>query len=442
MAIEWSGFDLTSGSVIRSGIGFVGCALAVAIWKLQPRPRAIGWAALALAGLSLGAVTYNLFGIDVYHEGLARALADDDPSNDDGARLVGDTARAGMWIDAAANGVAAIASVVGSVLLLRQLRPAKALTIAGASGAALFLAVAVIAAVHPDGPDSAVGWADTLGYAGAITALPFLAGCVMARAREGGDGAWTPSLLAVLAWVLATETAGIVGYSIGAVAESSQDGWFLLVTAYPAPMFVVAVVMLVRAAMGRAGRAGWASALALLATALAAEVTAVLFEDGDALTESLESGFTFAAYASLGVLLVASHPAGRRIGRASLVALSLALLFATAEVVQNFTSNEAGLYAGGIVAFLTVLLANPIQRRLEGPRGPDPKRDARPDDPAIERYRRLVETAWTDGHLGANERLLLAEARRQLGLDAEAANAVDEAVAAQHARPAKAKRVR
>jgi hypothetical protein len=424
--VDWSGFDFSSGSIIRSGIGFVGCALAVAMWRLKPRPRAIAWAALALAGLSLGSAAYNLFGIDVYNEGFAEALADEDPSND-AAPPMHDTTLTGMWIDATANGVAAIASVVGSMLLLRELRPAKALTIAGASGAVLFLAVAVLAAFHPDGPDSAVSWADTLGYAGAITALPFLAGCVAARARESGDGAWTPSLLVVLPWVLATETAGIVGYSFGALAESSAQGWYL----GTAPMFAVAVVMLVRAAMGRAGRAGWASALALLVTALAAEVTAVLLEDGDAITESMESGLTFVAYAALSVLLLRSHPVSQRVGRAALTALVplvLALLFATAEVVQNFTSSKAGLYAGGGVAFLSILVATPVQKRLEQ----GARRKARGD--AAANYRRLVETAWTDGKMGANERLLLAESRRQLGLDAEIAAGIDEDVARLHAK--------
>jgi hypothetical protein len=423
VAVDWSGFDLTSGSIIRSGVGFVGCALAVAIWRSKPRSRAIAWAAVALLGLGFASVTYNLFGIDAYNEGIAEAIADQDPATE-AAPPPHDVTRAGLWIDAAGNGAAAVAACIAAVLLLRELRSRKALAIAGAVGAVIFLGVTVLAAFHPDGPDSAVSWADTLGYAGAITALAFLAACVAARARQGGDGAWTPSMLVILAWVLATETAGIVGYGFGGLAESSQGGWYLVA----APMLVVALVMLVGAARGRAGRAGWISLLALLATALAAEVTAVTLEDGDAVTESMESGFTFLAYAALGVVLVASHPAGRRIGRAALAALSLALLFATAEVVQNFTSNEVGLYAGGAVAFLTVLLANPIQRRLEGTPAP-----ASAAKGSVEKYRRLVETAWKDGALGANERLLLAEARRQLGLGAEAAAAIDEEVAAGHA---------
>lgn len=428
MALEWADFDVSPGSIIRSGVGFVGCALAVAMWRLKPRPRPIAWAAVALAGLSFAAVAYNLLGIDAYNEGIADALRDEDPANDAVPAPTG-TTFTGLWVDAVANGVAAVAAVVAAVHLLRDLRSAKALAISGLAGLAIFLAVAVLAAFHPDGPDSAVSWADTLGYAGAITALAFLAGCVAARAREGGDGAWTPPLLAVLAWVLATETAGIVGYGFGALAESSQEGWYLVA----APMFVVALVMLVRAARGPAGRAAWTSVLALLATAVAAEVAAVFFEDGDAITESMESGLTFVAYAALGTMLLRAElwralTVGRRIGRATIVPLALALLFATAEVVQNFTSSERGLYAGGVVAFLTVLMANPIQKRLEG----GAKR-ARLAGDAAAKYRRLVETAWTDGKLGANERLLLAESRRQLGLDAETASDIDDEVARKHA---------
>lgn len=378
----------------------------------------MAWAAVALAGLSFAAAAYNLFGVDQYNESLAI----------DSERPLQGVPLAGYWIDAVVNTVATVASVVAAVFLVRMLRTGRWLAIAGGAGATLYGIGVVLAAVLEGGPQSAPFWADTLAYAGAIMALAYLGACVAAAAWEGGDGAWTPSLLAILAWALAAETAGIVGYGFGLLASSPSGGWYLLT----APMYVFALAMLVRAALGPAGRAGWVALLALLTTSLAAQASAVFFEDGDSVTESMESGFTFLAYAALGVLVLRAelHRAlavGRRIGRATIVPLALALLFATAEVVQNFTSSERGLYAGGAVAFLTVLLANPIQKRLEGRthRGKN-------DSDAVAKYRRLVETAWTDGHLGANERLLLAEARRQLGLDAETAGNVDEEVAANH----------
>jgi hypothetical protein len=138
------------------------------------------------------------------------------------------------------------------------------------------------------------------------------------------------------------------------------------------------------------------------------------------------------AYAVVRLDLLQTRLPRPTIRAGTLASIGLGALFITAQVAQNFLSDELGLLTGGIVAGAAVFAAYPLQkaaeRAMEGRGRGDPAKAESAD-----KYRRLVETAWRDGRLGANERLLLAEARRQLGLDAETASSIDEGVARKHA---------
>lgn len=120
-----------------------------------------------------------------------------------------------------------------------------------------------------------------------------------------------------------------------------------------------------------------------------------------------------------------------RLSRGTVASLGLAVLFITAQVAQNFFSAEIGLYSGGIIAGVVVFAAYPLQKAVERVIDRKPS----PSGPAAF-YRQQVETAWRDGQLGANERVMLRDLRLHLGISAEEADAVDHDVAVrQLARP-------
>jgi len=106
-----------------------------------------------------------------------------------------------------------------------------------------------------------------------------------------------------------------------------------------------------------------------------------------------------------------------------LASVALATLFITAQVAQNFLSDELGLILGGITAGAAVFVAYPLQRAAERALERDAKRGPKSE------YRALVEHAWSDGKFGPKERLMLSETRRRLGLGAEAAQAIEDDVA-------------
>lgn len=118
----------------------------------------------------------------------------------------------------------------------------------------------------------------------------------------------------------------------------------------------------------------------------------------------------------------------------TIASVGLAALFITAQVAQNFFSAKYGLYIGGVVAGVAVFAAYPLQKAAE--RAMEKRGEIRSDatGPA-DKYRRLVETAWRDGRLGANERLMLSESIDLLGLDNDTARRIDDEVARKHVVP-------
>lgn len=135
------------------------------------------------------------------------------------------------------------------------------------------------------------------------------------------------------------------------------------------------------------------------------------------------------AYAVVRLDLLQTRLPRPTIRAGTLASIGLGALFITAQVAQNFFSDKLGLLFGGVVAGVAVFVAYPLQRAAEKAMEKTPA----PPRTAADNYRRLVETAWQDGRLGANERLMLAEARRQLGLTADAASQIDEETARRHA---------
>lgn len=276
------------------------------------------------------------------------------------------------------------------------------------------------------------GEADSVAFSVYVAALCVVGAALLARVRHDRDDLRSPArlLLAVHFILSAVILAGV----FEAIA-TYDDLSALARTGFLVASATLLLLPLCFLGLGRvAGWSRWVPIGFLLACYGTAALEAVLL--GDDLRDGGFGGIvSLAGLAAVGYAIFRLDLLGVRVPRprAGLVAaFGLAALFITAQLVQNFASSKFSLGTGAIVAGLAVLLANPLQKRIEGL--------GKPQAPtgAAAKYRRLVETAWKDGKLGANERLLLAEARRQLGLDAETATAVDEDVAGQHAsRPAR-----
>ncbi len=118
--------------------------------------------------------------------------------------------------------------------------------------------------------------------------------------------------------------------------------------------------------------------------------------------------------------------------RGALAGLALAALLISTQVLQNLLSAGGNLVVGGVITGVVVFASLPLQRAAE--RAVEKRKHHAGQDSPASKYRRHAEIAWIDGNLSANERLMLAETRRQLGLDAETAASIDEQVAAWHAR--------
>jgi hypothetical protein len=199
-------------------------------------------------------------------------------------------------------------------------------------------------------------------------------------------------------------------------------------------LVLVAVLAALRFAGTAARRPAWLFAAAVLASfGLGMLKTAAIgnfdFVGSTGLARAV--GFLLVAYAvfRLGLLGVGLDTISFRVG--ALASLGLAALFITAQLAQNFLSDKLGLALGGIVAGAVVFAAFPLQRAAERVM----ERQRTPASAPLQQYRTQVELAWRDGRLGANERLMLAEFRRQLGLGLVDAERIDSEVATQHVTP-------
>ncbi len=234
---------------------------------------------------------------------------------------------------------------------------------------------------------------------------------------------------ALLAFNLASQGVFVAGAAFTRLAVSplaATWGSVLMVAfAYPAILWGL------RATAGPHGRLARNVVLALVAYAMAGILFGLIPEvsaRGTATGIVRILAFPPLAYAVLQLDALGIGLRPRTIRAGTLASVGLATLFIAAQVAQNFLSSALGLALGGVVAGAVVFAIFPLQRLAE--RAVERRRQHAGGvaSPAA-RYRRQVEVAWVDGRLGANERLMLAEARRQLGLDADTAAGIDEDVA-------------
>lgn len=266
--------------------------------------------------------------------------------------------------------------------------------------------------------------ADGVGYGLYIAALTLVGAALLARIRRDPSDRRARALLLMGGYAVAHAVI-LVGNYLAAPAEET-------LTAFVAAILLgaaAATVQLAFAFLGLHTVGDWSRWVPIVLL-FACLVTAPIEAWGEIETDR-DIGFggivSLAGLLGIGYAIFHLDLLGVKApGAGFYAALGLASLFATAQVAQNFLSDGLGLLWGGVVAGIVVFAAGPLQRRME-------RTAQTPANDVAAKYRRLVETAWTDGKLGANERLLLAESRRQLGLDAEAASAIDEDVARGHA---------
>lgn len=272
-----------------------------------------------------------------------------------------------------------------------------------------------------------LGIADSIGYGFYLAVLTFVGTALLARVRRDRADPRARAVLLVAGYAVANAVIQVGNY----IAEAAEGG-------YPVVLVVIllgasaAVAQLPSAFLGLGSVGGWSRWVPIVLL-LACLATAPIEAWGE-IDAAGDSGFggivSLAGLLGIGYAIFRLDLLGVKVPRPRaglLAAVGLAALFATAQVAQNFLSDGLGLLWGGVVAGVVVFAAGPLQRRME-------RTTQAPAADVAAKYRRLVETAWTDGKLGANERLLLAESRRQLGLDAEAAAIIDEDIARKHAR--------
>lgn len=419
--IDLSHLDTSVGALIRSGAALLAILLGSFCLTARPRTRVSTWLGVFLILDALGYGIYALGGGYAFF-----------PHKD----LVVPTLSATMVLSTAA-GAALLASFWPELLALRHHGPELACGLVTAA-AALLLAPFLwfVADTHPSAEtygsqaNARLAELDNASFGVFIACTALVAAALLAHIRHrAADPAGRGRLLLATYLLVAASLNAAFLFVAAAVGEfSTLARAAIAVTG--ACYLVVAFCLL---GLGSVG--GWSRwwPVAILFTVLAATLVAMLlampdFDDGGFGAVANLLALAGVAYALFRLDLVGTPIPRPRAG--VLASVALATLFITAEVVQNFTSDSFGLVTGGILAGAAVFVAYPLQRAAE--RAVD--RGAGPAGSATDKYRRFVETAWRDGRLGANERLLLGEARRQLGLDAEAAAAIDEAVAHGHAK--------
>lgn len=122
------------------------------------------------------------------------------------------------------------------------------------------------------------------------------------------------------------------------------------------------------------------------------------------------------------------------ISKGTLGAVFVGVFFVGSELAQSVfgrvaNSQLVGILAAGGLVFALAPLQRAADRLAERavPLAPPPA-PAAPSVPATALYRQQVELAWTDGRISPNERVMLRGLRKNLGLDADAADAIEHEV--------------
>ena len=120
------------------------------------------------------------------------------------------------------------------------------------------------------------------------------------------------------------------------------------------------------------------------------------------------------------------------ISKSTIAAVFIAVFFIASEGAQQFLGETLGsTYVGIAAAGLLVFVIAPLQRAAErlAERAVPVREQGLPvaaGGAAL--YRAQVALAWTDGRISPNERVMLRGLRKDLGLDAEAADAIEHDV--------------
>lgn len=113
----------------------------------------------------------------------------------------------------------------------------------------------------------------------------------------------------------------------------------------------------------------------------------------------------------------------------TIAAVFLAVFFVVAQLVQNYFQTNLNWAVGGVAAGLLLFALNPLQHlaeRVANTAMPGVKSIRDMSDPEkTNLYEDQVRFAWSDGMIDRSERLMLDNLRRRLGLDAEAAAAIE-----------------
>ncbi|MEK6985178.1 MAG: hypothetical protein AABX89_02185 [Candidatus Thermoplasmatota archaeon] len=280
------------------------------------------------------------------------------------------------------------------------------------------------------------GEVDSVAYGAYLAATAAVGAALLARIRLRPEGQADRARF-LMASHLILQVTILVGNNVGFAANNPEltplaTGIFLVAGACSA---AVALSLL---GLGRVGTwSRWVPVSVMLASFAVATIE-LLNDASGGKDYGLGGIVTLVGLAGVAFALVRLNLLGvpltqRRLRAGTLASVGLAALFITAQVAQNFLSDTFGLLIGGIVAGAVVFVAFPLQRAAE--RSLERRKAVAGEDSPAAKYRRLVETAWQDGKLGANERLLLSESMTMLGVDAETARRVDDDVARQHLQP-------
>lgn len=118
--------------------------------------------------------------------------------------------------------------------------------------------------------------------------------------------------------------------------------------------------------------------------------------------------------------------------RGALPAMMLVTFFVVSEGAQAFFAGRVGPMVGILATAPLILAIHPIQRlgdrfgHVVAPGKKEAATHALHDQEAL--YERQVRFAWADGRIGANERARLVDLRKSLGISAERAETIEQAV--------------
>ncbi|MHB1260951.1 MAG: hypothetical protein ACYC2H_04465 [Thermoplasmatota archaeon] len=424
--IDLSHLDTSVGALIRSGAAILGIVLGGFILGAKPRSRRTVCLGLFFVLDGLGYATYSLAG------GFNRF-----PHKE----LIVPSHVFTTAVSLATAGLL-VATFWPDVVRLRRSRLEFAAAVVAALASILLNPfMFFVADAHPPLEDYGsvlalrMGEIDSAAFGIYLAATFVVSMALLARLRSGFPGS-SPRAHLLLASHFIVNSGIMVGFYMAIATTATGDG----LTELARVGFIVCALALlpVPLALLRLGAVGgWSKwvPVGILWTALA-----VMAIDMVLLLEDLRDygfggivsllGLGAVGYAIFRLDLLGVPVPRPRAG--VLASIALATLFITAQVAQNFLSDELGLLTGGIVAGAAVFAAYPLQKAAE--HAMERRKEPAASGPA-EKYRRLVETAWRDGRLGANERLMLSESIDLLGLDAQAARSIDDEVARLHVVP-------